>query len=72
MTEGVVRAWEALQPSLPVSFSVNGTGDVEARAMLRERLGIEPFATMGEACRAAVEAARAASPRQPSVEEPGP
>jgi succinyl-CoA synthetase beta subunit len=62
MTEGVVRAWEALQPSLPVFFSVNGTGDVEARALLRERLGIEPFATMDEACRAAVNAAGEASP----------
>ncbi len=58
MTEGVVRAWEALQPKVPVFFSVNGTGDVEARAVLRERLGIEPFATMDEACRAAVDAAR--------------
>ncbi|MDX1576136.1 MAG: succinate--CoA ligase, partial [Kiloniellales bacterium] len=58
MTEGVVRAWEALQPTLPVFFSVNGTGDVGARALLRERLGIEPLATMDEACRAAVAAAR--------------
>jgi succinyl-CoA synthetase beta subunit len=61
MTEGVVRAWEALQPTLPVFFSVHGTGDVEARALLRERLGIEPFATMDEACQAAVEAAWEAS-----------
>ncbi len=62
MTEGVVRAWEALRPTLPVFFSVAGTGDAEARALLRERLGIEPMATMDEACRAAVEAAREASP----------
>jgi succinyl-CoA synthetase beta subunit len=58
MTEGVIRAWEALQPKVPVFFSVHGTGDQEARALLGERLGIEPFATMDEACRAAVEAAR--------------
>jgi succinyl-CoA synthetase beta subunit len=61
MTEGVVRAWEALRPKVPAFFSVHGTGDVEARALLRERLGIEPFATMDEACRAAVKAARAAA-----------
>jgi hypothetical protein len=40
---------------------VHGTGDVEARALLLERLGIEPFATMDEACQAAVEAARKAA-----------
>jgi len=61
MTEGVVGAWETLRPNVPVFFSINGTGDVEARALLRARLGIEPFATMDEACRAAVEAAREAS-----------
>ena len=58
MTEGVVQAWEALRPDLPVFFSIHGTGDVEARALLRERLGIEPRETMNLACRAAVEAAR--------------
>jgi succinyl-CoA synthetase beta subunit len=61
MTEGVIRAWEALQPKVPVFFSVNGTGDQEARALLGARLGIEPFATMDEACRAAVEAAQEAA-----------
>jgi succinyl-CoA synthetase beta subunit len=61
MTEGVVQAWEALRPAVPVFFSVHGTGDVEARALLRERLGIAPFATMDEACQAAVEAARDAA-----------
>ena len=71
MTEGVVRAWEALQPEVPVFFSVNGTGDVEARALLRERLGIEPFATMDEACRAAVDAAGdAGGDRRPPDDSP--
>ena len=60
MTEGVIRAWEALRPEVPAFFSVHGTGDVAARALLRARLGIEPFATMDEACRAAVKAARGA------------
>jgi succinyl-CoA synthetase beta subunit len=58
MTEGVIRAWETLRPDLPVFFSIHGTGDLEAQAMLRERLGIEPYETMNLACRAAVEAAR--------------
>jgi succinyl-CoA synthetase beta subunit len=58
MTAGIVQAWETLQPDLPVFFSIHGTGDVEARALLRERLGIEPCETMNIACQAAAEAAR--------------
>ena len=58
MVEGIVGAWEALSPTLPAFFTVHGTGEKEAIAMLRERLGIEPFATMDEAVKAAVEAAR--------------
>ena len=59
MTEGVIDAWLDLSPSVPVFFSIRGTGWREAVAMLRERLGIEPRATMDDAIRAAVEAARA-------------
>ena len=58
MTGGVIDAWEALAPSVPVFFSVHGTGSAEARAMLRERLGVTPFETMDEAIAAAVVAAR--------------
>jgi succinyl-CoA synthetase beta subunit len=58
MAEGVVRAWETLEPSLPVFFSVHGTGEEEAVRLIRERLGIEPFDLMEDAVRAAVEAAR--------------
>lgn len=58
MTEGVIAAIEALKPTLPIFFSVHGTGDKEAVAMLKERLGVTPFPTMDQACRAAVEAAR--------------
>lgn len=58
MTEGVIDAWQDLSPSLPAYFSIRGTGWREAVAMLRERLGITPRATMDEAIRAAVEAAR--------------
>ena len=58
MTGGVLDAWEALAPTLPVFFSVHGTGSAEARAMLRARLGVSPFETMDEAIVAAIAAAR--------------
>ena len=60
MTGGVIDAWEALAPSVPVFFSVHGTGSAEARAMLCERLGVTPYETMDEAIAAAVAAAREA------------
>ena len=58
MTGGVIDAWEALAPSVPVFFSVHGTGSAEARTMLRERLGVTPCENMDEAVAAAVAAAR--------------
>ena len=58
MAEGVVRAWETLQPTLPVFFSVHGTGEEEAVRLIRERLELEPFDRMEDAVRAAVAAAR--------------
>ena len=58
MTEGIVRAWQELQPDLPVFFSIHGTGEEEAVAMVRERLGMEPYDMMDDAVKAAVEAAR--------------
>jgi succinyl-CoA synthetase beta subunit len=58
MMDGVTTAWRALKPRIPVFFSVHGTGEDEAVAMLRERLGIEPFDLMDDAVKAAVEAAR--------------
>jgi len=58
MTEGVVAAWQELKPDLPVFFSIHGTGDAEAIALVRERLGLEPFERMDDAVKAAVEAAR--------------
>ena len=61
MTGGVLDAWEALAPSIPIFFSVHGTGSAEARAMLRERLGVTPCETMDEAIAAAVAAAAGAA-----------
>ncbi len=58
MTAGVLDAWEAFTPAMPVFFSVRGTGSAQAREMLRERLGVTPYGTMDEAIVAAVAAAR--------------
>ena len=58
MTGGLIDAWEALTPTIPVFFSVRGTGSAEAQAMLRERLGMTPCETMDRAIVAAIAAAR--------------
>ena len=58
MAEGVVRAWQTLKPTVPVFFSIHGTGEDEAIKLVREPLGIEPFDFMDDAMKAAVEAAR--------------
>lgn len=58
MMEGVLTAWAELTPKIPVFFSVHGTGEQEAVAMLRARLRKEPFERMDEAVKAAVGAAR--------------
>lgn len=58
MMEGLLGAWEELQPDIPVFFSIAGTGDEEAIRMLKEKLGMDPLANMSEACKAAVDAAR--------------
>ena len=56
MVDGLLTAWDELQPDLPVFFSIAGTGDREAIAMLRDRLGVVPYPNMDAASRAAVEA----------------
>jgi succinyl-CoA synthetase beta subunit len=58
MAEGVVRAWEELRPKIPVFFSIHGTGEEEAVTLVKARLGIEPFDSMDDAVKNAVEAAR--------------
>ncbi len=57
MTEGVVEAWRALSPTIPVFFTIHGTGEEAAVAMVRERLGMEPLDLMDDAVKAAVAAA---------------
>jgi succinyl-CoA synthetase beta subunit len=61
MAEGIVAAWEEIRPTLPVFFSVHGTGDIEARKLLKDRLDITPYDTMDQACKAAVMAANGAA-----------
>jgi succinyl-CoA synthetase beta subunit len=58
MAEGVVKAWQGLQPAIPVFFSIHGTGEDEAIALVRARLGIEPYDLMEDAIQAAVRAAQ--------------
>ncbi len=58
MADGVVKAWQSLNPAIPVFFSIHGTGEDEAVRLVRDRLGIEPYALMEDAVKAAVEAAR--------------
>lgn len=59
MTEGVLAAIEELRPTLPIFFSIHGTGEEKAIRLVRERLGIDPYDTMDDAVRAAVAAAYA-------------
>ena len=61
MMEGLLNAWDALKPEIPVFFSIAGTGDEEAIKMLKDRLGLYPYADMDAASKAAVEAARESS-----------
>jgi len=58
MAEGVVKAWQELKPAIPVFFSIHGTGEDEATALVRARLGIEPYDLMEDAIQAAVRAAQ--------------
>jgi len=58
MAEGVVRAWQKLAPRVPVFFSIHGTGENEAVALVHNTLGIEPYDFMEDAIQAAVKAAQ--------------
>lgn len=58
MADGVVKAWRELKPTVPVYFSIHGTGEDKAIAMVREQLGVEPFDRMEDAVAAAVRAAQ--------------
>ena len=57
MAEGVVRAWQKLDPGIPVFFTIHGTGEDEAIALVERELGHRPFDLMDDAVKAAVGAA---------------
>lgn len=61
MAEGVVKAWQKLKPDVPVFFSIHGTGETEAREIIRRELGLEPKDFMEEAVAAAIAAAKEAA-----------
>jgi len=58
MAEGVIDAWLDLKPEIPIYFTIHGTGEDEAIAMVKHRLGMAPFDLMDDAVKAAVAAAR--------------
>jgi succinyl-CoA synthetase beta subunit len=58
MADGVVKAWKELKPSIPVFFSIHGTGEEEAIALVRESLRIEPYDSMEDAIQATVRVAQ--------------
>ncbi len=57
MAEGVVRAWQMLGPDIPVFFTIHGTGEDEAIALVEGELGHRPYDLMDDAVKAAVAAA---------------
>ena len=59
MAEGVVQAWQKLDPDSPVFFSIHGTGEEAAVALVERELGHRPYDLMDDAVRAAVGAAAA-------------
>ncbi len=60
MAQGVIDAWLDLKPDIPIIFTIHGTGEDEAVAMVKERLGIAPHDLMDDAVKAAVAAAKGA------------
>ncbi len=58
MADGVVKAWQALAPKIPVVFTIHGTNEDEAIAIVKNGLGITPYDLMDDAVKAAVAAAK--------------
>jgi len=59
MADGVVQAWKKLRPDIPVFFTIHGTGEEEAVALVERELGHRPYDLMDDAVLAAVRAAAA-------------
>lgn len=62
MARGAVDAIKALGPLIPVAFSIHGTGEEAAIAIVRDELGIEPYDSMDDAVRFAIAAAASSPP----------
>jgi succinyl-CoA synthetase beta subunit len=54
MARGVVDALKEVRPDLPIAFSIHGTGEEAAIALVRDELGVEPFDSMDDAVRFAI------------------
>ena len=54
MIEGFLTGWQALAPSVPVVFSIHGTGEARAIELVNETLGLEPFDEMDDAVKEAI------------------
>ena len=57
MADGVVQAWKKLGPDIPVFFTIHGTGEEDAVALVERELGHRPYDLMDDAVLAAVQAA---------------
>ena len=54
MIEGFLSGWQALAPSVPVVFSIHGTGEARAIELVQSTLGLEPFDGMDDAVKEAI------------------
>src|SRR3546814_18352036 len=61
MAEGVVTAWKQLEPAIPVFFTIHGTGEDDAVALVHRELGFDPYDRMDSVMAAAVRPAVAAA-----------
>ncbi|MBE3572116.1 MAG: ADP-forming succinate--CoA ligase subunit beta [Moorella humiferrea] len=57
ISQGLAQAIKELKPPQPIIASIRGTGEEEAREILRKEVGLEPYANVEEAVRAAVKLA---------------
>ncbi|MEW8957904.1 MAG: ADP-forming succinate--CoA ligase subunit beta [Moorella sp. (in: firmicutes)] len=57
ISQGLAQAIKELKPPQPIVASIRGTGEEEAREILRKEVGLEPYANVEEAVRAAVKLA---------------
>ena len=54
MIDGFLTGWQALAPSVPVVFSIHGTGEARAIELVKKTLGLEPFDEMDDAVKEAI------------------